>query len=100
MKHPLINKQAKHYSGEREAIFQIEDEMSINGLIGACHYNMMKYDIRKNSKGQLESDMIKIDDYKRYLEFLESFNVHYRDIVPASNVYRLLQIKFDEDINV
>ena len=64
--HPLINKDSAHYRKDgRETILDIEDDLTICELIGACKFNIRKYRLRE--KGQNELDEIKIKTYADYM---------------------------------
>ena len=73
MQHPLMNPESKHYdSSNREpAVIEMEKQLTVCEMIGACKFNIHKYTYRKGLKGQKESDLKKIDTYKAYLEYLE-----------------------------
>lgn len=69
MKHPLMNRNAKHYdTGEKPTIWNIEQKLTVREMIGACKFMMIKYGER--DKGQDEHDAEKMKDYLRYMEFL------------------------------
>lgn len=70
--HPLINeKSAGHYdNGSITTIEKIEQRLSVTEMIGFCKANILKYEERKELKGQLEADIEKIKTYKNYLELL------------------------------
>ena len=70
--HPLINKaSSSHYdNGSITTIEKMEARLSVTEMIGYCKGNVLKYDERKELKGQLESDIEKIETYKNYLEVL------------------------------
>lgn len=69
--HPLINPRSTHYdSGSITTIEKIEQRLSVTEMIGFCKANVLKYDERKELKGQLEADIEKIKTYKNYLEVL------------------------------
>ena len=74
--HPLINPaSAGHYSkaGKRTALEEAEGMLTVDQMIGACRFSMIKYAYRKNLKGQRESDIEKMTTYENYLAFLEGF---------------------------
>ena len=65
--HPLINKNSKHYDQEGEtAIEKFEAKATIREAIGACKFNLTKYNYRKYHKGQAAEDEIKIMTYYNY----------------------------------
>ena len=70
--HPLINPNSVHYIDNhgRNRIFDEEKHMSLCHMIGACIFNIRKYEARKDKKGQLKSDLLKIDTYQNYLDCL------------------------------
>ena len=69
--HPLINPASKHYENEKEsAIEQLEEKMSVYKMIGACEFNIFKYEYRKFAKGVLEEDEKKIATYRNYRQLL------------------------------
>ena len=72
MQHPLINPDSKHYdSSDREpAILELEKKLTVDEMIGACKFNIHKYEYRLDKKGQKYSDMKKIQTYKNYLNYL------------------------------
>ncbi len=79
--HPLINPSSAHYDTEEEtAIEQMERAMTVIEMIGACKYNIMKYEYRKKHKGQLESDEVKLKNCRDYLKLLNSFIFKHSDI--------------------
>ena len=80
MKHPLINQQVgKHYGDYKSNdIFEIEKELTVAEMIGACKFNILKYASRQDKKGQKESDLKKIKTYQDYLELLQSIDVKLR----------------------
>ena len=68
MTHPLLNPTAKHYdTKEKPKIYYTEQKLTVREMIGACKFNIEKYD---REKGQDEKDKEKIKDYTRYLNFL------------------------------
>ncbi len=73
--HPLINpNSAGHYdNGSITTIEKLEARLSVAEMIGYCKGNVLKYDERKELKGQLEADIEKIKTYKNYLEVLIKF---------------------------
>ncbi len=72
--HPLINPKSSHYdNGSITTIEKMEARLSVTEMIGYCKGNVLKYDERKELKGQLESDIEKIKTYKNYLEVLIKF---------------------------
>lgn len=70
--HPLIDHSAKHYINKdgKATIYMIEKELTPIEMIGACKFNIFKYNSR--DKGQDESDEKKSRNNKRYLDFLLS----------------------------
>ena len=66
MKHPLISERGKHYDLDgKPVIFTIEDVLTVDELIGACKFNIMKYGMRKKGTDVLDAEKAK--DYTRYL---------------------------------
>ena len=71
MTHPLINPESKHYEKDgKQSIQHIEGELTVDEMIGACTFNIMKYTLRLNTKGQKEADLKKIETYQNYKELL------------------------------
>lgn len=71
MTHPLINPESKHYKQDgKQSIQDIEDELSVDEMIGACTFNIMKYTLRLDTKGQKEADLKKIQTYQDYKDLL------------------------------
>lgn len=68
--HPLLNPASVHYETEEmPTIYYLEQQLTIREMIGACKFNIAKYDRR--AKGQDEEDDRKATDYSNYLMFLE-----------------------------
>ncbi len=67
--HVLINEDsAGHYDIDGvSAIEEMEKDMSIREAIGYSRGNLLKYNFRKNHKGQKDSDDKKIKTYELYL---------------------------------
>ena len=70
--HPLINPDSSHYEDEegKVAIEEMEKETSICKMIGFCDCSIFKYEWRKDKKGQMRSDIMKIKTYEAYRESL------------------------------
>jgi hypothetical protein len=69
--HPLINKNSKHYdTGNKTTIEKLEDILTVREMIGACKFNIYKYEDRADFKGQKKEDLEKIKTYVDYLELL------------------------------
>ncbi len=69
--HPLINENSNHYLIDgKQSIQSIEEVLSVNEMIGACTFNIMKYKRRLETKGQKESDLKKIQTYQDYKDLL------------------------------
>lgn len=69
--HPLINPKSSHYdNGKKTAIEELEEELTVQEMIGYCKGNIKKYSYRLEEKGQKESDLIKIQTYEAYLRVL------------------------------
>lgn len=68
--HPLINPASPHYDREdgKVGIEEAEKKINIQEMIGACKFNIFKYDFRE--KGCDEEDEIKRRTYQRYLDEL------------------------------
>ena len=72
MKHPLINKNSKHYdTKEKPAIQLLEEMLSVSAMMGWVEGNIFKYEYRKDHKGQKESDEEKIATFKAYQDVLK-----------------------------
>jgi hypothetical protein len=93
IQHPLINKESsKHYNaGDKPAIAILEDEMSIMELIAWCKGNIRKYQLRRDYKGQRESDIKKESTYRAYMLFLAELPVSC-EMKPAK-AYKLLNLE-------
>lgn len=71
MKHPLLNKDSKHYEAQGEpAIKLLEAQATVREQIGWCNGNILKYEYRQDHKGQKESDIKKIATYQAYKNWL------------------------------
>jgi hypothetical protein len=72
MKHPLLNPNSKHYDDDngKPTIIDLEQKLTLEQMIGACLFNIYKYEARKDKKGQRTSDEQKIITYRKYLEYL------------------------------
>jgi len=93
MLHPLINQNSKHYDAqEKTAIEMIEERLTVSELIGACKFNILKYEYRKEHKGAKDEDEAKILTYKNYLELLESIHKEYRDF-NVSDAYKVIELR-------
>jgi len=74
--HPLLSKQNgkmknQHYKDKqtgKQAIEELEEELTVNDCVSACKWNMRKYQLRK--KGQDAADMEKIIAYGNYQDSL------------------------------
>lgn len=76
MQHPLLNEASPHYEifDGLEGIRVIEGVLSIDELMAACKFNILKYQLRLGKKGEplaIRDDLKKIDTYKQYLEYLK-----------------------------
>lgn len=95
--HPLINPQSTHYIKDgKQSIEEIENELSVDGMIAACTFNIRKYSLRLESKGQKESDLKKIETYENYkallLEMKSKFDCRH---MPVAVAYRYCHIQID-----
>lgn len=69
--HPLINPESKHYVHDgKQSIFEIEESISVDEMIGACTFNIMKDRRRLETKGQKSADLKKIETYRNYRDLL------------------------------
>ena len=92
--HLLINKKSSHYdNGDKTTIEQIESVLTVEQMIGACIFNIMKYQDRKDHKEQHDSDIEKIKSYDRYKYMLECLDVRFKDVI-VSDVYKRLGIEW------
>ena len=68
--HPLLTKgKNKHYDkAGKSTIEQLEEQISVERMIGFCQGNIFKY--RSREKGSNEADEAKAIAYERYLDFL------------------------------
>lgn len=70
--HPLINENSSHYEDDgKVAIQELEKKLTVIEMLGWCKGNIFKYEFRKELKGALEADEVKIGTYKAYLEVLK-----------------------------
>ena len=75
--HPLIPieegkvKNSHYQKGSKVAIEEAEQILTVCEMIGACKFNIFKYEFRKELKGVKEADEKKIETYKAYLKELE-----------------------------
>jgi hypothetical protein len=94
VKHPLINRNSSHYdAGGKPAISILEREMSIQELIAWCKGNIRKYQLRRNYKGQYESDLKKEETYREYMLFLAELPVDCS--MSAEKAYKLLNLEME-----
>jgi hypothetical protein len=72
MTHPLKNPDSKHYElwGGVDAIDIIEGKLTKEELIGACKFNILKYQLRLGQKDTVEKELVKIKTYQDYLKYL------------------------------
>ena len=92
--HPLINPNSKHYDGEQKSAIEIlEEQLTVNEMIGACKFNIFKYGYRKDAKGQKASDIEKIHTYIMYQELLESLSARYQDVI-VSDAFEYSGLEF------
>ena len=77
--HPLIDPTQSHYNNEdgTNSIKDTEDKYNMCKVIGFCQINIDKYTKRLDKKGQKESDLVKIQNYKNYLKVLEDIAKKY-----------------------
>lgn len=78
--HPLINPNSPHYDGDnrKSAIEELEEVMTVYKMIGACEFNIFKYEYRKERKGVKEEDEYKIKTYRDYRQLL--IDLEYLDL--------------------
>ena len=92
--HPLINPNSKHDDGEQKSAIEIiEEQLTVNEMIGACKFNIIKYGYRKEAKGQKISDIEKIHTYVMYQELLESLSARYQDVI-VSDAFEYSGLEF------
>ena len=92
--HPLINPNSKHYDREyRSAIEILEERLTINEMIGACKFNIIKYGYRKEAKGQKASDIEKIKTYQDYKQLLENLDERYLNVI-VSEAFKYSGLEF------
>lgn len=95
-KHPLINKDSSHYDqGEKPAILELEEQLTIQEMIGFCKANIFKYNYRKEHKGQKESDDKKIETYENYLALLTEMKDKIGSSLTVAIGYNVLDINLD-----
>jgi hypothetical protein len=103
MKHPLLNEDSKHYDGDKPAIQELEENLTLSEAIGFAKGNAFKYDYRKDSKGSKDSDIKKQRTFINYLQFLfeieANINSHKKNNElmhkKLSEVYKILNIEID-----
>ena len=95
MTHPLINPESKHYAKDgRQSIQDIEEALSVDEMIGACTFNIMKYTLRLDSKGQKEADLKKIKTYQDYKDLLLGMkNKHQCGYMIVQHAYRFCGVE-------
>lgn len=101
MNHPLLNPDSKHYAKDgKQSILTIEETLNMNEMIGACTFNIMKYTLRLESKGQKESDLKKIQTYQDYRDLLVGLRQeHSCGHMIVKSAYRFcgLEISYEKD---
>jgi hypothetical protein len=104
MKHPLLNKDSKHYhaDGEKPAIQELEEILTIEEAIGFATGNAFKYNYRMKQRGYTDSDKKKRDTFVKYLGFLHELEAGVRlspnkELKDASlsEIYKHLTIDID-----
>ncbi len=71
MTHPLINPASTHYKQNgKQSIQDIEEKLTVDDMVGACTFNVMKYTLRLETKGQKEADLKKMKTYQDYKDLL------------------------------
>ncbi len=122
MKHPLINEASTHYDN---AIAGLEDQLTVDEMIGACKFNIGKYfarlgkktvkkearlaknlslydeDFREIEKNKdflevAQSDINKIHTYNNYLELLYMLTRKYYGVETVSDAYKQEGISFED----
>jgi len=75
--HPLKNPNSRYYElwHDVESIDIIESILTKDELIGACKFNILKYQLRLGKKDDTAKECAKIKTYQDYLSYLESDNV-------------------------
>jgi hypothetical protein len=75
--HPLKHPESNHYElwEDVEAIDIIEKNLTKEELIGACKFNILKYQLRIGNKDDVLKEVSKIKTYQDYLKFLRLQNV-------------------------
>lgn len=72
MMHPLLNPESPHYDRDGvSAIEALERKFTLLEALAWCRGNIFKYEWRKDSKGQKESDEKKLATFRAYEELLE-----------------------------
>ena len=76
MKHPLLNKESKHYSmiDGVEAIERMEQMYTNEELKIWCKMTAMKYRLRIGNKDDVSKEAKKIATYEAYYKYLDSLN--------------------------
>lgn len=93
--HPLINAASTHYdTDKRSAIEELEEELTVAEMIGACKFNIFKYEFRQDAKGQKEADIKKIETYKNYLRLLEYLDLISSDLFTVAEAMKADGLKY------
>ena len=95
MTHPLINPDSIHYEQNgKQSIQYIEEKLTVDEMIGACSFNIMKYGLRLNTKGQIASDLKKIATYQAYKSLLlDMRNEHKCGYILVVYAYKLCGVE-------
>jgi len=101
MLHPLLTKLPdgslanSHYDkGKEPVIKQLEQQLTVIEMVGACKFNISKYIAR--DKGQDKSDTDKANKYLEYLVFLnKNIPTKYWFNETVKNAYDIIGIKLE-----
>lgn len=93
--HPLINPESNHYNQDgRQSIQDIEEKLSVDEMIGACTFNIMKYTLRLDTRGQKEADLVKIKTYQDYKDLLLNMRNKYNcGSIFVNHAYKLCGVE-------
>jgi len=95
-KHPLIADTNKQYVKRgQHLIKELELELTVEQMIGACLFNRAKYYSR--DKGTDHADTIKAEAYERYLVVLETCSYNARPVKLVSEYFKDAGKEFSYD---
>jgi len=94
--HPLITPCSNtHYDkGKQTGIEMLEEQFTVNDMLSFCKVNVQKYWIRREHKGQKDSDDSKINAYEKYRGVLEIMKNSGVGECIVEDAWKLLDIKW------